>query len=355
MKFSLLYEMQLTDPDPASEQKLFHDCVEQAVLADELGYHCIWAVEHHGLYEYAHSSAPEIFLTFLAARTGRIRLGHGVTLLPYRYNHPIRLAERVATLDIYSRGRVNWGVGKSASLVELQAFENDLSTLNEQFLEALEMIPRMWSSEIFEHKGRFFDIPPTPIVPKPVQTPHPPIFAACSRLESVTLAGQLGVGALNFAFGTEEELRTKVTNYRAAIATASPVGRAKNDSFSVTASALVLEDDLKACRYGVRGARFFTEGLKRLYQPNSRPIGRLPIERGFPTDRQLDSWREVRDAGYSFGSVIGDPTRANDEVARLVNTGVDEIILIMQMGTVPHELIMESIRTFGEKILPKWA
>jgi alkanesulfonate monooxygenase SsuD/methylene tetrahydromethanopterin reductase-like flavin-dependent oxidoreductase (luciferase family) len=114
MKFSIFYEMQISEPTRASEAKLFHDCLEQAVYADTLGYYCVWAVEHHALFEYSHSSAPEIFLSCVAARTQRIRLGHGVTLLPHRYNHPLRIAERIATLDILSNGRVKWGTGKSA-------------------------------------------------------------------------------------------------------------------------------------------------------------------------------------------------------------------------------------------------
>ena len=195
----LLRDADLRADARAKEAQTFHDCVEQAVLADELGYHCVWEVEHHGLYEYSHSSAPEIFLAFVAARTKRIRLGHGVTLLPHRYNHPIRIAERIATLDILSGGRVNWGSGKSSSLVEQLAFENDIATLHEQWLEALEMIPRMWSTDVFAHKGKFFDMPPTQILPKPVQQPHPPMFAACTKPESAVAVGKLGLGALNFA------------------------------------------------------------------------------------------------------------------------------------------------------------
>src|SRR6476661_7310681 len=145
MKFSLFIEIQPDDASPAAERRVFRECVEQAVLADKLGYHAVWAVEHHGLYEYSHSSAPEVFLSFVAARTERIRIGHGVTLLPHRYNHPIRIAERIATLDILSGGRVSWGSGKSSSLVEQLAFENDVATLHDQWLEALDMIPRMWS------------------------------------------------------------------------------------------------------------------------------------------------------------------------------------------------------------------
>src|SRR5262249_56835170 len=110
-----------------------------------VGCQCVWQAEHHGLYEYSHSSAPEVFLAFVAARTRRIRLGHGVTLLPHRYNHPIRIAERVATLDILSGGRVSWGSGKSSSLVEQVAFENEIKTLHDQWLEAGERRPRLWA------------------------------------------------------------------------------------------------------------------------------------------------------------------------------------------------------------------
>src|SRR5438477_10359085 len=163
MKISLFYELQLINPTKASEVQLFRDCLEQARLADALGYHCIWEVEHHGLYEYSHSSAPEVFLSFVAAQTKNIRIGHGCTLLPYRYNHPIRVAERIATLDILSGGRVNWGSGKSSSAVEWHAFENDTKTLHDQWLEAVEIIPKMWASDVFEHNGRFFNIPPTQV------------------------------------------------------------------------------------------------------------------------------------------------------------------------------------------------
>src|SRR5439155_543825 len=147
------------------------DCPARAAggLAHRLGYDCVCEVEHHGLYEYSHSSPPEIFLSFVAARTQRIRVRHGITLTPHRYNHPIRVAERIATLDILSGGRVNWGSGKSSSLVEKVAFQNDLTTLHEQWREALEMIPRMWQQDVFTWKGRFYDIAPTQVIPKPVQ------------------------------------------------------------------------------------------------------------------------------------------------------------------------------------------
>ncbi len=356
MKFSVFYEMQIADPTRASEARLFHDCLEQAVLADELGYHCVWEVEHHGLYEYSHSSAPEIFLSFVAARTRRIRVGHGVTLLPHRYNHPIRIAERIATLDILSGGRVSWGSGKSSSLVEQVAFENDLKTLHDQWLEAVEMIPRMWSADVFSHEGRFFKIPPTQIVPKPVQQPHPPMFAACSKPESAVAVGKVGLGALNFASGSDDYLFQKVADYRAAVATAKPIGRQKNNHFACTPATLVLDDDREACRFGLRGARFFAESMARYYLSGTRPVGRLDVPRDFWPEADLEAARAARNAPGSIVNVIvGDPAAARETVSRFVDAGVDELILVMQLGTVPHELIMRSLRTFAEKVMPHFS
>lgn len=351
MKFSIFYEMQISDPTRASEARMFHECLEQAELADKLGYHCVWEVEHHGLYEYSHSSAPEIFLSFVAARTQNIRIGHGVTLLPFRYNHPIRIAERIATLDILSEGRLNWGTGKSSSEVEKEAFQTDKATLHEQWLEALEIIPRMWSEDVFEYQGRFFDIPPTQVIPKPVQEPHPPVFAACSTPESVFAVGELGLGALNFALGSDDYLADRVKKYTEKARAADPVVPQSNPWFACTPPTLVLNDDRKACRYGMRGARFFSNALARYYFHGDRPTGKLDIPREFFTDAELDEAMAAR-AESAMGAVIGDPVRARERVARYREAGVDELILVMQMGTVPHELVMESLRVFGEKVMP---
>jgi alkanesulfonate monooxygenase SsuD/methylene tetrahydromethanopterin reductase-like flavin-dependent oxidoreductase (luciferase family) len=352
MQFSIFFEMQIADPTPAKEARLFHDCVDQARLADELGYDCVWEVEHHGLYEYAHSSAPEVFLSYLAAKTKRIRLGHGCTLLPYRYNHPIRIAERIATLDILSHGRVNWGTARSGSRVEQEAFEVDKETLRDEWREALEMIPKMWTCDPFSHHGRFFDIPPTYIVPKPVQQPHPPIFAACTRPEDASSVGELGIGALNVGTYRDEQLAGCIKAYRQAIAGSTPVGLAVTEHFACSAAALVLKDDERACRHGLRGSTFFTEAMLHYYG-SDRPVGPVPIEKGEVSDDYVEGFKRLRNTAKSqLSSVIGDPSAARESVQRFEEVGADEVILVMQSGTTPHELVMESIKTFGEDVMP---
>jgi alkanesulfonate monooxygenase SsuD/methylene tetrahydromethanopterin reductase-like flavin-dependent oxidoreductase (luciferase family) len=356
VKFSLFLEIQIAGPTPAIERQAFHDTVAQAVLADDLGYHGVWAVEHHGLYEYSHCSAPEVLLGYIAARTSRLLLGHGVTLTPHRYNHPIRVAERIATLDILSGGRVRWGSGKSTTLTEQMAFEVDRDELDGEWREALDMIPRMWRSDMFEWNGKFFRIPPTPIIPKPVQVPYPPIFAACSRIETVVTAGSLGIGSLNFLAGTDEDLARKVQQYRQAVAKSGVSGRRVNNYFCCTPMTLVLPDDRKACEHGFRGARFFGDSLATYFFSPVRVFGPLDIARDpLPPGRLAEQMADRSRRGAPLSAVIGDPVAAREAVSRFRDTGVDELMLVMQMGTVPHEIVMESIRTFADQVMPHFA
>jgi alkanesulfonate monooxygenase SsuD/methylene tetrahydromethanopterin reductase-like flavin-dependent oxidoreductase (luciferase family) len=353
LRFSLLLEIQISFPTPSLEQQAFHDAVAQAVAAEEVGFDGVWAVEHHGLLEYSHCSAPEVLLAFIAARTTRIRLGHAVTLTPFRYNHPIRVAERIAALDILSNGRVNWGSGKSASRTEQTAFQIDPAELDGQWREALDMIPRMWRSELFEWNGRYFNVPPTPIIPKPIQQPHPPVFVACSRPETVVTAGTLGVGSLNFTAGTDEQLAAKVKSYRDAIATTRATGRRVNNQFCCTPTALVLRDDRQACEHGFRGSRFFTEGLATYFFAPQRVVGTLDIARDNLSKSELDAAMAARHKpDRPLTAIVGDPVAAREAVARFRATGVDELILVMQMGTIPQAVVLESLKTFGEQVIP---
>jgi alkanesulfonate monooxygenase SsuD/methylene tetrahydromethanopterin reductase-like flavin-dependent oxidoreductase (luciferase family) len=353
VRFSILLEVQISQPSPETERRTFRECIEQVELADTLGYHAVWATEHHGLYEFSHSSAPECLLSFVAARTRRIRIGHGVTLTPQRYNHPIRVAERIATLDILSEGRVNWGSGKSSTRVEREAFEIDVATLQDQWLEALEMIPRMWRSDVFEWHGRFYDIPPTIIVPRPVQRPHPPVFVACSHPDTARLAGRLGAGSLHFSAGNDTELAERIRVYRDAIAQAASDGRRVNNHFACTPTAIVLADDRKACEYGFRGGRFFAECLGNYFFSNQRPVGPLDVSRDRLSERALDEAMAARNRdGSQLVAINGDPAAARETVSRYRTAGVDELILVMQLGTVPHEIVCESLRTFAEHVMP---
>ena len=231
MKFGIFYEHQLPRPwEDDSELKLIQDALEQVELADKLGFDVVWEVEHHFLEEYSHSSAPEVFLAAASQRTKDIRLGHGIIQTAPQYNHPARTAERVAMLDLVSGGRVEFGSGESSSEAELAGFEIDPVVKREAWLEGLEVALRCMTETPFTGvEGKFVSMPPRNVVPKPVQKPHPPLWVACSRRETILLAAEKGIGSLTFAFIDPEEAVHWVSDYEATLAERCvPVGQHVN-------------------------------------------------------------------------------------------------------------------------------
>ena len=212
MKFGIFYEHQLPRPwGPKSEYQLLQDSLTQIELADRLGYDYAWEVEHHFLEEYSHSSAPEVFLGAASQRTKRIRLGHGVIQLTT--NQPHRVAEKVATLDLLSGGRVELGMGEAAGPAELHPFGIRVRDKRERWEEAVKAIVPMFTRDSWEFHGQYYDFPARNVIPKPMQKPHPPLWVACSNIATIGKAGEWGMGALGFTFVTPEAARAWVHKY----------------------------------------------------------------------------------------------------------------------------------------------
>uniref|UniRef100_UPI00390600F9 LLM class flavin-dependent oxidoreductase n=1 Tax=Pseudomonas protegens TaxID=380021 RepID=UPI00390600F9 len=274
MKFSLIYEAQTLDASRAGDRQIFEETVEQAVLADQLGFDTFWCVEHTALTNYSHMSAPETVLAFVAGKTERIGIGHGVVCLPPAMNHPVKVAERIATLDLLSKGRVHFGVGKGGTQQEAGTFGYDLATLQPQIDEAMYLIPKIFVQDEIEHHGDFVQIPKRPIHPKPYQDPHPPMYLACTNTESLKNAGGRGMGALVLGFGGPEEIAKKVEVYHQAWDSRDPrrqVGFRPNRHIAALCPAIVLDDNLEARRIGIRGQRYFMESLGYWYGGGERP------------------------------------------------------------------------------------
>ena len=199
MKFGIFYELQLPRPwQPHGELNLYHNALDQLELADRLGYDFAWEVEHHFLEEYSHSPAPEVFLAAASQRTRQIRLAHGIMQLTTV--HPARVAERIAALDLVSRGRVEFGMGESASITELEPFDRSFDEKRAVWEDAVRAVIPMFKEGGCEYHGTYFDFPLRNVVPKPLQKPHPPLWVACSALETIEMAGRRGLGALAFQF-----------------------------------------------------------------------------------------------------------------------------------------------------------
>ncbi len=212
MKFGIFYEHQLPRPwTENSEYELLQNSLTQVELADGLGYDYAWEVEHHFLEEYSHSSSPEVFLAAASQRTKQIRLAHGIIQLTT--NHPARVAERVSTLDLVSGGRVEFGMGEGSSITELHPFDRRFRDKRSVWEDAVKAIIPMFGDGATEYHGEHFDFPLRNVLPKPMQKPHPPLWVACSQLETIEMAGRRGLGALGFQFVSADAAHAWVNAY----------------------------------------------------------------------------------------------------------------------------------------------
>jgi alkanesulfonate monooxygenase SsuD/methylene tetrahydromethanopterin reductase-like flavin-dependent oxidoreductase (luciferase family) len=350
MKFGIFYEHQLPRPwAEGSEQQLINDALDQVELADRLGIDYAWEVEHHFLEEYSHSSAPEVFLAACSQRTKTIRLGHGIVLLPPGYNAPARTAERIATLDLVSNGRVDFGTGESSSLAELGGFGVPVLEKRDQWREALEQIANMLVMDPYPgYDGKYFSMPCRNVVPKPVQKPHPPIWVACSNRDTIHLAARLGIGALTFAFVDPEEAKKWVGEYHEILATECvPVGHAINPNIAMVTGFSCHRDEAEARRRGEDGFRFFGYGLGHHYIFGLHKPGRTDIWKNFEAARD-----QLPAAGASRG--IGTPGQLREHLRAFEDTGVDQVIFIQQGGRNRHEHICESLELFASEVMPEF-
>jgi len=373
VRFGIFYEHQVGRPwSDDTEHTLLRNALEQVELADRLGFHEVWEVEHHFLEEYSHSSAPEVFLAACSQRTTRIRLGHGVVLTAPQFNHPARVAERLAMLDLISDGRVDFGSGESSSEAELGGFQIDPARKRDAWLEGLETALRCMVETPFTGvDGEFVQMPPRNVVPKPHQQPHPPLWVACSRRETILLAASKGMGALTFAFVDPEEARSWIEEYERVLADECvPVGWHVNPQVACVSPMMVHDDEDEAIRRGVEGANFFGYSLGHYYvfgnhRPGVTDVWAEYTERraaqGFdPTaaragaDERLGAKIAAGDTTGLRGC-IGTPDQAREYLRRYEEAGVDQVIFVLQAGRNRHEDIMESLELFGRHVLPEFA
>jgi alkanesulfonate monooxygenase SsuD/methylene tetrahydromethanopterin reductase-like flavin-dependent oxidoreductase (luciferase family) len=370
VKFGIFYEHQLPRPwDDTSEHRLIQNALEQVELADSLGFDVVWEVEHHFLEEYSHSSAPEVFLAGCSQRTKDIRLGHGIIQTAPGYNHPARTAERLATLDLLSGGRVEFGSGESSSEAELGGFLVDPATKREAWLEGLEVVLRCMTETPFTGvDGRFVQMPPRNVVPKPLQKPHPPLWVACSRRDTILLAAEKGIGALTFAFIDPEEARNWVADYERTLAERSvPVGQRVNHDIACVTQMMCHADEQVALERGLEGGNFFGYSLGHYYifgehEPGKTDVWAEYLERrgqhGFSPEIEAAVAQDRLGAKVAAGDntglrgATGTPDQIREYLERFEEAGVDQVIFVLQAGKNRHEHICESLELFGRQVLP---
>jgi alkanesulfonate monooxygenase SsuD/methylene tetrahydromethanopterin reductase-like flavin-dependent oxidoreductase (luciferase family) len=375
VKFGIFYEHQLPRPwSDDSEFTLLQNALEQCELADRLGIDYVWEVEHHFLEEYSHSSAPEVFLAAVSQRTSRIRLGHGIVQTPPPFNHPARVAERIATLDLLSDGRVDFGTGESSSEAELGGFLVDPLQKREMWEEGLRVALRCLTEEPFTgFAGKHVTMPPRNVVPKPRQKPHPPAWVACSRRDTIHLAAQKGIGALTFAFIDPEEAQQWIHDYYTTLERECvPIGDAVNANLACVTAFMCHPDEDVALARGLEGANFFGYSLAHYYifgrhQPGHTDVWaeyeKLRAEKGYSPEAVIAASRHsdrlgakaVEQGVSGLRGAIGTPEQLREFLRRYEDFGVDQVIFVSQAGKNRHEHIMESIELFGRDVLPEFA
>ncbi len=386
MKFSLLYEVQgqITE-DGVDEVALYKETLEQCVFADEMGFDYIWLVEHHFLPGFSYCPSPSVFLAALSQLTKRIRLGYGVAILPF--HHPLEIAEAAATVDKLSGGRVDLGTGRSSAF-EQAGMGVDPRDSRDMWEESITMIPKIWQSDEFSWEGRFWNMPPRRVMAKPFQKPHPPLWVACLQPTTFALAAEKGLGVLSSASYAPSVVGDHIKAYHENIRNANPVGSFVNAQWANNVFALCGRDN--------RAAReMCLESLKTFYAPEKPYVkGRAGVYEellaawgvGVPDHLKAEFSRWLRDsseeqkaaataAGLDVDSgvgaaraavteldadtlcengvlIAGDPESCIKAINLYEEVGADQLIMITQTETVPHEKAMESIELFGKKVFP---
>lgn len=353
MKFGLMAQIQMPRPwEETTERKAFWHALDQAVAAEHAGFTYFWLTEQHFFIEIGHCSSPEMFLAALSQRTTRLRLGSGVILMPC--HNPFYIAERVATLDVLSNGRAEFGAGRGTSPYMVEALGFKTEDGRDVGREALDAVLLMYDHEKFPgYKGKHFDLPSRYVVPRPIQRPHPPIWVAASNLETYEHAGRQGFGVIGVTRNTPAETRPFIQAYKAAVRTSDAstrVARKVNDQNGVFAIGAVHKDDRIGRDLGCAAARWY-------YGDNEAEINNIRFVSGGGVKGINDKMgkRSNDELVDDAMSVSGNPDTVCRVVEKWAEAGIDQFNFFLQAGHISHEQVMRSIELIGEKVIPRFA
>lgn len=374
MKVDLLYELQAplpySKPFPygqrEAEQHAYFTALDQVQLADKVGFGTAWFVEHHFRLGRSHCPAPEVVLGALSQVTKNIRLGFGVTLTPHGFRSPVLNAERIATVDLISKGRVEWGTGRSTPMERISLGVKDEES-RAQWKEAIEAIVQMWENERFTYDSEFLKFPALPrgdwepkraITPKPYQDPHPPCWLACSSEESVDLAAKLGLGMLSLTIQVPvDTLAERIKRYREISKTATPLTRVHNTRIAPY-TLVGCYQDLNAAdtKWSVWDsvAEWYTKLLDFIIEWELPPMTPEQLDERFPLLEQARTGTfDPKVFSDQDMIIVGNVDECTEKFERYQRIGCDAVLAYMQFGQLPHDAIMESIELIGTKIIPQ--
>jgi alkanesulfonate monooxygenase SsuD/methylene tetrahydromethanopterin reductase-like flavin-dependent oxidoreductase (luciferase family) len=353
VKFGLMTQIQMPRPwGPNAEVQAYNNAIAQAAAADAAGFGYYWITEQHFFLEIGHSACPDMLLAAISQRTRRIRLGTSVVLMTV--NNPFAIAERIATLDVLTNGRVDFGMGRGSTHYMVEAFGVDRATERERAAEATEAVMRMFAEDPFTgFKGKFFDLPQRDVLPRVVQIPHPPLWVAASNLSSYERAGRQGVGVIGVTRNSIAETRDAIRTYRAAIRSGDRkdfIGGYPNEQVAGFALACCHEDDRTGRDIACAAARWYNGDNDTALNPvRFATAGGVEAVVSKFRSRSND---ELIEDGMAIG---GNPDTVCRVVEKWAEAGMDQMIFLLQAGRITHDEVLRSIDLIGEKVIPRFA
>lgn len=357
MKFALIYQVQVPKPwNERSEYQRFQEILEQVSFAEKVGFESVWFMEHHFSPEQSHSSAPDMILAALSQRTSSMRLGLAVVLVPV--HHPLHTAERIATLDLLSGGRVELGVGRSGHPYQLTPFGASMQDSRALWEEALTILPGAWTEEVFSHQGTHYTIPPREVMPKPLQKPHPPLWGACNQEDTAYLTGKMGFGCLVITHRGAERAYKLISIYQDAIRNAEPRGKFIHNRVAANTLAYCGSEREQARSRGAELLDWYRnmQSVREARNWQGIALEEIPEDYRFHVQKGADArggdtvtGRELVD---NRRFCMGDPEDCIKYIEQFAAIGVEELMFNFQLGPVTHQEVMTSIRLFGTQVIP---
>lgn len=337
-----------------TQEEAFAEAFQTAQMAEALGLDGVWLAERHfappgsaGIPSVV--SAPLIFATAIAARTTRLRVGTAVLVLPL--GHPVRMAEEVATIDNISQGRLDLGIGRSGFPRSYEGYNIPYGESRDRFSEFLEVMCRAWTQERFSYEGKYYKFRDVCLIPKPYQKPHPPLRAAATTRDTFPMMGRMGLPIFSGLRGfTKPELVQVFKEYRAAWRDAGHPG---DGDIMLRLPVYVAETMEKALSEPEASTMHAYTRLREAFERSAGQAGTTASEERVERAQRLSSVTYedlLRDRlAYGTSEVVADRLlQLRDEL------GLSGVIMEPNVGgRIPQERVLNSIRLFGEEVVPR--
>jgi alkanesulfonate monooxygenase SsuD/methylene tetrahydromethanopterin reductase-like flavin-dependent oxidoreductase (luciferase family) len=364
MELGLLYEFEAPQPwagdhpwgQRMAERAAYKKAIEQIVLADKKGFSTVWLVEHHFREGRSHMPCNEAVLGALSQITENIRLGFGVTLLPHEFIHPARVAEKVATVDLLSGGRVEWGIGRSTPMEQI-AFGVDIANSKKKMLAAARTVVGMWGQQYYEEHSDYLEFPARMVTPKPYQFPHPPVWMAASSEDSARMAGENGLGLLCFSILQPlSKLKTILDVYQAAQQNAQPLTGVHTNKVGMYTLVHCAESrrDFAQNRLWESMWWWYTTVAQFLLKWEMVHMTPEQQERAFPLlKKQADGEFDINQFDKEDMVIVGTPDECLEKFLKYEEAGVDQVLCYLNFGYLPNEAVLKSIALLGDYVIPE--